>query len=59
MKLKLLCLSLFLLPALAKAELYISIVEGLGGMPEYQEQFDDQRENVVAADVAEPRCSHA
>ena len=49
MKLKLLCLSLFLLPALAKAELYISIVEGLGGMPEYQEQFDDQRESVVAA----------
>ncbi len=42
-------LSFCLLPALAHAELYISVVEGLGGMPEYQEQFDSQRDDVVDA----------
>lgn len=45
----LLTLSLALLPSLAQAELYITIVQGLGGMPEYQEEFDTVREKVVAA----------
>ena len=47
MKLKTLLLSMSLLPALAHAELYISVIEGLGGMPEYKQQFDSQREDVV------------
>ncbi|MES2626215.1 MAG: hypothetical protein V4628_13105 [Pseudomonadota bacterium] len=49
MKMKPVLLSFCLLPALAHAELYITVVEGLGGMPEYQEQFDTQREDVVGA----------
>jgi hypothetical protein len=40
-----------LLPALAHAELYITIVQGLGGMPEYQQEFDTVREQVVAASI--------
>ena len=49
MNIKPVLLSFCLLPAMAHAELYISIVEGLGGVPEYQEQFDAQREDVVGA----------
>lgn len=49
MRSKSLLLILSLLPALAQAELYITVVQGLGGMPEYQSQFDTQREQVVAA----------
>jgi hypothetical protein len=49
MKLKPVLMSCCLLPALAHAELYISVIEGLGGMPEYQEQFDAQRDDVVGA----------
>jgi hypothetical protein len=49
MNMKPVLLSFCLLPALAHAELYISVIEGLGGMPEYQEQFDAQREDVVGA----------
>lgn len=49
MKLKVLLSGFCLLPTLAHAELYISIVEGLGGMPEYQQQFDSQREDLVGA----------
>lgn len=44
-------LTLSLLPALAHADLYITIVQGLGGMPEYQEEFDSVREKVAAASV--------
>ncbi len=50
-------LSLSLLPALAffprhaHAELYITIVQGLGGMPEYQDEFDGVREKVAAASI--------
>lgn len=40
-----------LLPALAQAELYITIVQGLSGMPEYQEEFDEVREKVAAASI--------
>lgn len=47
--LPLLTLSLALLPSLAQAELYITIVQGLSGMPEYQGEFDTVREKVVAA----------
>jgi hypothetical protein len=49
---KILLLSLSLLPALAQAELYITIVQGLGGMPQYQAEFDAMREKVVAASVS-------
>jgi len=44
-----LLLSLALLPSLAQAELYITIVQGLSGMPAYQSEFDTTREQVVAA----------
>lgn len=47
----LLAVPLALLPGLAHAELYITIVQGLGGMPEYQEEFDEVREKVAAASV--------
>src|SRR5687768_8640791 len=49
MNIKPVLLSFCLLPALSHAELYITVVEGLGGMPEYQDQFDTQREDVVGA----------
>jgi hypothetical protein len=49
MKLKTVLLSMSLLPTLAHAELYISVIEGLGGMPEYQQQFDSQREDITGA----------
>lgn len=49
MKLTPLLLSFCLLPAVAHAELYISVIEGLGGMPEYEQQFTSQREDVAAA----------
>jgi hypothetical protein len=40
----------FVLAALpAQAELYITVVQGLGGESEYQEQFDEQRKVIVAA----------
>lgn len=38
-----------LLPALAHAELYITIAQGLGGMPEYEKEFTEVREKVAAA----------
>lgn len=47
----LLATPLALLPALAHAELYITIAQGLGGMPEYQEEFDEVRAKVAAASV--------
>jgi hypothetical protein len=43
--------TLALLPALAQAELYITIVQGLGGLPEYDEEFTEVREKVAAASV--------
>src|SRR5690554_2401016 len=46
-----LSLGLTLAPALAQADLYISIVQGLGGMPEYQQEFDTIREKVSAASI--------
>src|SRR5688572_27294508 len=49
MRLKPVLLSCCLLPAMAHAELYISVIEGLGGMPDYQQQFDSQRDDVVGA----------
>ena len=42
-------LALSLQPATAQAALYISIIQGLGGEAEYQSQFDQQREQIVAA----------
>ena len=42
-------LSLSLLPALAQAELYITVVQGLGGAPEYDADFNGQREAVQRA----------
>ena len=47
----LLAAPLALFPALAHAELYITIVQGLGGMPEYTEEFDEVRAKVAAASV--------
>lgn len=44
-------LPLLLTPAAAHAELYITIAQGLGGMPEYQQEFDEVREKVAAASV--------
>jgi len=49
MNCKNLLLSLALLPTLAQAELYITIVQGLSGMPAYQSEFDSTREKIVAA----------
>jgi hypothetical protein len=49
MNCKSLLLSLALLPTLAQAELYITIVQGLSGMPAYQSEFDSTREKIVAA----------
>jgi hypothetical protein len=49
------CKSLLLAPLLlgvalpAQAALYITIVQGLGGQPEYQQQFDQQRVVLAAA----------
>ncbi len=40
-----------LLPASAHAELYITIVQGLGGLPEYEQEFGDVREKVAAASI--------
>lgn len=42
-------LALFLLPALAQAELYITVVQGLGGAAEYEADFNGQREAVHEA----------
>ncbi len=47
----LLTTSVSLIPALAHAELYITIVQGLSGMPEYQSEFDTVREQVNAASI--------
>ena len=44
-----LLLPLLLLPALANAELYLTIVQGLGGAPDYDAAFTQQREAVFAA----------
>jgi hypothetical protein len=44
-------LTLSCLPALAHAELYITIVQGLGGLPEYEQEFEDVREKVAAASI--------
>ncbi len=37
------------LPAVANAALYITIVQGLGGQPQYDADFVDAREKIVAA----------
>lgn len=42
-------LALALLPAAAQAELYITVVQGLSGLPAYQQEFDDTRTQVVTA----------
>ena len=44
-----LSLALALLPACAQAELYITIVQGLGGETVYEDQFDEQRNKIEAA----------
>lgn len=44
-----LALALLATPPVAQAALYISIIEGLGGMPEYAADFRSMREKVVAA----------
>ena len=47
-----LCLSLAALalwPSLSQAALYISIVQGLGGQPQYDEQFNDIRKKIETA----------
>src|SRR5690606_18909159 len=41
-----------LLPLPAMAELYVTIVQGLGGMPEYDERFTEQRERVTNASLS-------
>src|SRR5690349_16273357 len=46
-----LLLPLAMLPGFAQAELYITIVQGLGGLPEYEEEFTEVREKVAAASV--------
>src|SRR5688500_4360260 len=38
-----------MLPGMAHAALYITIVQGLGGMPQYEDEFAEMRENVEAA----------
>ena len=49
-RIKPLLLAPLLLGALpAQAELYITIVQGLGGASEYQQQFDEQRRVIAAA----------
>ncbi len=45
-------LCLVLAAPLAQAELYVTIVQGLGGMPEYQRNFDSQRQRIHEASVA-------
>lgn len=42
---------LFLTPA-ASAALYITLVQGLGGMPEYAARFDTQRQQIASASRA-------
>jgi hypothetical protein len=42
-------LALGLLPALAQAALYVTIVEGLGGQPQYEDEFAAAGEKIVAA----------
>lgn len=51
MRYQYLLLTMSLLPAFAQAELYITVVQGLGGMPQYQQEFATQRELVTAASV--------
>lgn len=41
--------ALSLLPALAQAELYITIVQGLGGADQYESEFTEQREAIHKA----------
>jgi hypothetical protein len=42
-------LALGLLPALAQAALYVTIVEGLGGQPQYEDEFVAAGEKIAAA----------
>ena len=41
--------TLALMPALSQAALYISIVQGLGGQAQYDEQFNDSRKKIETA----------
>lgn len=41
-----------LLPLQALAALHVTIVQGLGGMPEYDERFTEQRERITAASLS-------
>lgn len=46
------CIAVFLLLAwgqAAHAELYVVIVQGLGGVPQFEERFTEQREKIAAA----------
>lgn len=44
-----LCVALAALPSLTQAALYITVVQGLGGMPQYEDEFASSREKVEAA----------
>ncbi len=44
-----LCCFVALLPSLSQAALYITIVQGLGGQPEYDSEFTESREKIEAA----------
>lgn len=50
--LKLAVASTCLLSLPARAALYITIVQGLGGMPEYDEKFEQQRADIAEASAA-------
>jgi hypothetical protein len=41
--------ALVIVPALSQAALYISIVQGLGGQPQYDEQFSESRKKIETA----------
>lgn len=58
MKLRLLLSGLLLLPVVAKAELYITIVQGLGGNEQYQGEFDAQRLQIAQASHTLVREDH-
>src|SRR5690606_28900926 len=37
------------LPTLAQAALYVTVIQGLGGQPQYDQEFTDTRSNLEAA----------
>jgi hypothetical protein len=47
-----LCVAFAALPSLTQAALYITVVQGLGGMPQYDDEFAEAREQVEAASAS-------